>query len=714
MPTPERARPTPFRPAALAALLLLATALPGAGAPGKAAAPAKPNILLITIDTLRADHLGCYGDNAAETPNIDALAGRGVLFTRAFAHTPETLPSHANIMLGLTPNAHGVHDNSNFIVREGFVSLAEWLKGQGYATGAVVGAFPLDSRFGLTQGFDLYDDNYGSQGPWDMTFVERRAEAVVGLGLEWLKGRTGPWFLWLHCFDPHIPYEPPEPYRIRYPKAPYDGEIAYVDSALGKLWGYLKGQGLEDRTAVILTADHGESLGDHGEITHGYFAYNSVLHVPLIVTLPGQKAGRVDADACHVDIFPTICDCLGVKGPAGLQGRSLLPALNGKALPDKPIYFEALAPYYSRGWAPLRGYIRGGEKYMDSPIPEVYDIRKDFGEHDNLASKADLGRFGKGLADLMRQEASPLADSAGQTSDRETREKLRSLGYLSSVQKPALKTFTAREDLKTLLPYHLKLNQATAAYSAGRINEGIRLLKEILADWKTFDLAYTYLAIYYQKQGRPGDAEAVLREGYANNPSNFNIMTALGIALIDKGAFDQAIDVLTRSLSLIDFDPETWNYLGVAYWNKGRYDEALDAYDRALSLDKNFAIVLNNRGALHLSRFLQLKRADELAAARQDFEKAVALDPRYASAYNGLGGALREAGDIDGAIAAWKKAVEIKPDFAFALYNLGLGLLGKDRRAEALDCFTRYKALVYASLPPKERERLDALIRMCR
>ncbi len=679
-----------------------------------AAAPSRPNILLVTIDTLRADHLGCYGSGAVKTPVIDALAGRGVLFTRAFAHTPLTLPSHTNILLGLTPNAHGVHDNSNFIVRKEFLTLAEWLKGQGYATGAVVGAFPLDSRFGLTQGFDLYDDNYGSQGPTDMVFVERRADVVASLGLEWVKAQREPWFLWVHFFDPHHPYDPPEPFKTEYARNPYDGEIANVDAALGKLLASLKAQGLEDRTAVVLTADHGEALGDHGEITHGYFAYNEVLRVPLIMALPGRKPGRTDTDVCHVDIFPTVCELLGQKKPAGLQGLSLLPLIQGKSLPPRAIYFECLAPYYSRGWAPLRGTIRGAEKYMDSPIPEVYDLDKDFGELANLAPKVEIDRYRKGLADLMRAETSPLADAAGQASDRETREKLRSLGYASSVQKPVQKVFTAREDLKTLLPYHVKLNQATAAYGAGRLPEAIGLLKEIIADWKTFDLAYTYLAIYYQKAGRPAEAEAVLREGYANNPSNFAIMTALGIALIDRGRFDEAIDVLLRSLTLIDFDPETWNYLGVAYWNKGRFDEALSAYDHALALDANFAIVLNNRGSLHLSRYLSLKSPEELARAREDFEKAIAVDPKYASAYNGLGAALRETEDIDGAIASWRKAVELKPDFAFALYNLGLALLGRGDKAEALTYFIRYRDLTAPVLSPRERDRLEELIRRCR
>lgn len=691
-----------------AALVVLLAAAP------LAAAEAKPNVLLITVDTLRADRLGCYGSTAVRTPAIDALAARGTLFTRAFAHTPSTLPSHANILLGLTPNAHGVHDNSNFIVRDDFLTMAEWLKAQGYATGAFVGAFPLDSRFGLVQGFDVYDDNYGSQGPTDMTFVERKADAVVGKAVEWLDGRPGPWFLWVHVFDPHQPYEPPEPFRSQYPGNPYNAEIAYADSGLGRLLGLLKERGLEDRTAVIFTADHGESLGEHGESTHGYFAYNATLHVPLILALPGGKPARVDANVCHVDIFPTVCGILGRKEPPGLQGRSLLPLVRGRKLAEKPVFFEALTAYYNRSWAPLRGFIQGRDKFMDSPIPEVYDLEKDFAELENVAGRADLGPFRKTFADLVRAESSPLAEGAGQAMDRTTAEKLRSLGYLASPQKPTKKVFTDRDDLKTLYPYHNKWQKATAAYHAGRAEEGIALLKEIVAERKDFHLAYTYLANFYQDQGRPADAEAVLREAYAANPESFRIMTALGIIMIDNGRFDEAIDLLRKSLAVIDFDPETWNYLGVAAWNKGLYDEALEAYEKALGLDANYPIVFNNRGSLFLSRYLKERRAGDLASAAADFRRAVDLDPKYASAWNGLGVALRQSGDGDGANAAWAKAVELKPDFGYALYNLGLGLLGKGDKAGALKCLTRYKELAYASLPPREKTRLDELIRKCR
>ena len=679
-----------------------------------AAAPAKPNVLLVTVDTLRADRLGCYGAKAVRTPAADALAARGTLFTRAFAHTPSTLPSHASILLGLTPNAHGVHDNSGFIVREDFLTLPEWLKAQGYATAAFVGAFPVDSRFGLVQGFDVYDDNYGSQGPTDMVFVERKADAVVAGALRWLDGRPEPWFLWVHVFDPHQPYEPPEPYRTEYRGRPYDGEIAYADSALDKLFGFLREKGLEDRTAVVLTADHGESLGEHGESTHGYFAYNATLHVPLILAVPGAKPSRPDANVGHVDIFPTVCDLAGEKRPAGLQGRSLLPLVQGKARPPQPIYFEALTAYYNRGWAPLRGYILGPEKYMDSPIPEAYDLEKDFAEIENLAEKRDLAMARKTFADLVRAESSPLADRAGQAMDRATAEKLRSLGYLASPQKPGKKEFTAQDDLKTLLPFHAKWMKATGAYHARRSAEGIGLLKEIIAERKDFDLAYTYLANFYQDQKRPADAEAVLREALAYNPGSFRIMTSLAIIMIDNGLFDEAIDVLNKSLAGVDFDPETWNYLGVAYWNTGRLDEALEAFERALGLDANYAIVFNNRGSLFLSRYLKGKQAGDLVKAAADFRQAVELDPKYASAWNGLGVSSSQAGDIDGAIAAWRRAVELKPDFGFALYNLGLGLLGRGDKAGALGFLTKYKELVYATLSPRDRAKLDELIAKCR
>jgi arylsulfatase A-like enzyme/Flp pilus assembly protein TadD len=681
---------------------------------GSTAKKPSMNFLLVTIDTLRPDRLSCYSQDFAKTPNIDELATEGVLFTKAFAHTPTTLPSHVNILLGTTPLYHGVHDNANFIVADEFLSLAELLKAQGYATGAFVGAFPLDSRFGLTQGFDVYNDNYGSKSDQEFSYVERRAEVVVKEALSWLEVQNRPWFLWVHCFDPHQRYDPPEPFKTQYGGHPYDGEVAYVDSALAELFGHLGRNDLDENTLVILTGDHGESLGEHGESTHGYFAYNSTLSVPLIIRSPGVNQRRIDQNVAHMDIFPTVCDVLNIDKPAHLHGISLLPAMEkGKRLPERAIYFESLYPHYSRGWAPLNGYIAGTEKFIDSPIPEYYDLEKDSFELDNLADRKDLAPSKKKLNQLLEQQSYRKNSEGRQKMDREAAEKLRSLGYIASPQTKGKKTYTEQDDLKVLLPYQTKLQQAMGAYHSGRIGEGVTLLKEIIAERKDFDLAYSYLATLYKEQNKYKEAVEVLREGYGYNPDNYKIIVTFGIFLTEAGQFDAAIDILTKGLALIDYDPELWNYLGVAYWRKREFASAEEAFRKALSLDENYPIVLNNLGSLNLSRFGQSKNRDLLQQAILNFEQALELDPDYASAHNGLGSAFAQAGNLDAAISSWEKAVELKPDYDFPLYNLGLAYLAQGNKTQALKYLTRYKELRYASLPPKEKGRLDSLIQRC-
>ncbi len=697
-------------------ILIAGLSIPASAASGTMAGPkeGRSNLLLITIDTLRADRLGCYGGRGVRTPTIDALASRGVLFERAFAHTPLTLPSHANILLGTTPPFHGIHDNSGFIVRAELLTLAEWLKSRGYETGAFVGAFPLDSRFGLTQGFDVYDDDYGSQGRDEFLFVERNAEVVVDRTMSWLKDRKAPWFAWVHCFDPHQPYRPPEPFGSQYKDNAYDGEVAYVDYALGKLMDFLKANGFDSDTTIVLTADHGESLGEHGEMTHGYFAYNATLHVPLIIASPGLKPGRAAGNASHIDIFPTVCNALRLPKPAGLQGVSLWAAAQGKANPVLPIYFEALTAYYNRGWAPLRGYIEGNMKFMDSPIPELYDLENDFFEQNDLAGAEGLDAYKKVFDGLMKALSSEGGAGAARKVDRDTSEKLKSLGYLASFQVPQKRTFTAADDLKTLLPFQNLWGQAMRAYYGGKLDEALGMLREIIARRMDFDLAYIYLADLYKEKGLMNDAVNVLLEAYKHNPQSFRIMTSYGIALIDKGRNDDALEVLTKALGIVDFDPEVWNYVGVAHWNKGELEEALKAYEKALAIDKNYAIVFNNLGSLHVSEFLKGNRPGSLAQALASFRRAIELDPKYASAYNGLGAAMKMIGDADGAVAAWTKAVDLKPDFPYPLYNLGLTLLTRGDKARALIYFTRYKEGNYASLPLADRQKLDALILQCR
>jgi arylsulfatase A-like enzyme/Tfp pilus assembly protein PilF len=671
------------------------------------------NLLLITIDTLRPDRLSCYNPKYLKTPTVDELAGRAVLFTRAFAHTPTTLPSHTNILLGTTPNYHGVHDNGFFIVRPEFLSLATLLKNNGYSTGAFVGAFPLDSRFGLNQGFDIYDDNYGTQPAYEFAFLERKAGVVIERALSWLERQAGPWFLWIHCFDPHQPYEPPQPFKTQFKDDLYSGEVAYVDSELSRLFDYLKKKDAEKDTVIVFTGDHGQSLGEHGETTHGYFAYNSTLWVPLIIFYPGEKPGRVDQYVSHIDIFPTVCDLLEIKKPSFLQGISLVPALKGKELPKRPVYFESLYPYYRRGWAPLKGYILGDKKFIDSPIPELYDLKQDFNETKNLADKADLSKERAALEQIIKKETYE-GSPATQRIDVETQEKLKSLGYIGTVQAVRKQDFTPQDDLKTLLPTNRKFEEAMEVYEKGNVARCIELLKQVISERKDYDNAYSYLATIYMKQQRLKEAVDMLHQAYADNPNSYRIAVDYGSFLMEVGKYDESIEIFKKAMNLINYDPELYNFLGVDYWKKGDIEQALEAYKHALSLDEDYTVVFNNLGTLYLTLFMKSLDREDYSHAVDYFKKAIEYDPRYASAYNGLGSAYRQAGNLDGAIYCWEKTLEIDPRHQFALFNLGVTYLEKGEKGRALDYFSKYKKLYYNFLPAKEKNELDAFIEKCR
>jgi arylsulfatase A-like enzyme/Flp pilus assembly protein TadD len=700
-----------------AAAGLLGAALALAGPPPLATAPTRPNLLLVTVDTLRPDRLGCYGSARIKTPAIDRLAAAGVVFDRAFAHTPLTLPSHASILLGTTPLTHGVHDNGYFKVPEGLPSLATTLKGRGYATGAFVGAFPLDARFGLDRGFDVYDDRYGSGTGLDFQFVERKAENVVAAALDWLDGRAGPWFVWVHVFDPHQPYEAPAPYAGLYKDDPYGAEVAYADASLAKLFAFLDRSSQAGSTVVVLTGDHGQSLGEHGETTHGYFAYNSTLRVPLVMAGPGLKPGRVQANVCHIDIFPTVCDLLGLAPPSFLQGRSLGPAARGKGLAElaaRPIYFESLYAYYRRGWAPLRGYIEGPRKFIDLPKPEIYDLASDLGEARNLAGP-EVARDKARLAALIKAGAgSGPGQAARPQLGASAREKLQSLGYVGGFQPPTKTVFGPEDDLKTLLPYNGKFEQAQDLYFRGQTGSSIALLRELVRERPDFDNPYLFLVTVYEKQGRLAEAEALLKGGAAANPRNYKLAIEHGIVLAELGRNDEAIAVLEKAAAMIDWDPELWNYTGVAYWNKGDLGRAVTAYERALALDPQYAAVLANLGTVRTAQAMRDKDAAALRQAMDLFNKALASDPRDVAALNGLGAAYRLLGDVDAAIASFERALAIEPGHKLALYNLGTARFDRGDKAGALAALTEYKKRYGPALPAREKADLEALMARCR
>ena len=679
-------------------------------------AEGKLNLLLITIDTLRPDRLSCYSSPYLKTPNIDSLAEKGILFSRAFAHTPMTLASHTNILLGVTPLYHGVRANANFVVGKEFLTLAGHLKTYGYATGAIVGGYPLHSKFGLTGGFDTYDDDFRGPNQKGPPPLERKAEAVVDRALLWLKSRSSPWFLWMHCYDPHDPYEPPAPFSVRFSKQLYDGEVAYVDFALERLFAYLKENGLFEKTLIVFTGDHGESLGQHGELTHGLLAYNTTLWIPLLIASPGLGPGKVDQYVSHIDIFPTVCDLLHVAKPSFLQGVSLLPAMEGKAMPRRPIYFESMDPYYRMDCAPLQGYIDGPAKFIESPLPELYSLDSDFGELKNLAEQGKLEGYRKKLRQMVKDLSNPLALQSEKKLDRETLEKLRSLGYVSSSspRESRKDVFGPEDDIKVFLPSYNRAGEAMDLAKKGKVNEAVALLTALINEKKGFVTAYYDLAQVYYHMDRLPKAIDVLKLGMERAPSDYELFSNFVSSLLIARRYDEVIAAVGGAkFQAMETDPTVWINLGVAYSSKGDWENARAAYEKALPLDDRNPTVYNNLAADYLQ--LSQKTDDRVLFARclEYFKKAIELDPSYVSPYNGLGAAYRLTGNQDGAITCWEKALELKPDSGEALLSLGLVYLEKGEGARALVYLNRYKEHFGHLLSSPERERLENLIQKC-
>ncbi len=688
------------------AALVLAGLLAGAAW----ARAAEVNVLLITIDTLRPDRLSCYSPKYLQTPRIDGLAAKGALFERAFAHDPMTLPSHANILLGMTSLAHGVIDNGISIAPRDLPGLPQILKAAGYATGAFVSAFPLDSRFGLNQGFDVYDDRYPSRAAPGRE-AERPAEKTIAAAREWLSAQKGKWFCWIHLWDPHAPYTPPEPFAGRFKNDLYSGEVAYVDESLGRLLDDLEKTGQAGRTLTLLTADHGESLGEHGELTHSFFAYNSTIWVPLIITGPGTKAIRVKDAVSHVDILPTVCDLLGLKKPPSAQGDSLRPLLEGKGRRAKPIYFEALDGYINLGGAPLRGIIENGKKYLESPIPELYDLETDFGEAKNLAPTTGLSAFKKRLEEKMTLDSSSIHLQTVRKNDRETRERLQSLGYAAAPVVQTRTVFSALDDLKTLLPLNQKLMTAARLGQGQDLTESVRLIEEVIAARKDYTRAYAQLSDLYFAHGLKKEWLHALERGANANPDNFVMVSAYGIALAEMGELDRGIEVLGKSLALFDRDPKVWDTLGVSYWKKDDFPKALEHLNTALALAPQDAIVNSDLGNFYVAWGLKTRTPEHVQESLDYFHKAVASDPSLASAHNGLGGALKILGDTDAAVASWEKAAALDPRYDLPVYNLAVAYLEKGDKGRALAYCRKYLSIKGKDITPEEQKDIDSLLR---
>jgi arylsulfatase A-like enzyme/Tfp pilus assembly protein PilF len=635
---------------------------------------AEQNVLLVTIDTLRADTLSSYG-GPARTPNLDALAAAGVRFTFAHAHAVVTLPSHTTILTGRYPFEHGVRDNAGFRLADSADTLAEAMRAKGFATGAFVGAFPLDRQFGLAQGFDVYDDLGGREGAGnEFAFAERRAEEVITAARAWIEQQQKPWLAWVHVFDPHAPYAPPPPFDREYATNPYAGETAYVDRALGPLFDLARRS--PRLTTIVVTADHGEGLGDHGEATHGVFAYESTLRVPLIVAQLGRTTRRTtgvasDRPVRHIDITPTIADLTGIVMPSDLPGRTLISVLEEDTEP-RPAYFEAMTAMLTRGWAPLTGVLVGREKYIDLPLEEMYDLAADPREEQNLVPRA-ADRVRILAARLDDFDAALPGDPGGETG--EVRARLQSLGYLSG-SAPRKARYTEGDDPKQLIDVDRLMMQGIDLHLRGHSGEAVHAYRQVITRRPDMGLAYRRLAFIQWELGQAREAIATLRDALGKNGPDIEIEIRLGTYLAEAGAAHDAIPMLERATTASPENKDGLNALGIAYAQAGRDADALRTFERILAIDSRDAYALENIGTVHLQR-------GDLHAARDAFSRAAANDPKSSRAHAGLGVVAIKAGHPQEAIVQWQRAVQLDRSNFDALYNLSTELLNAGRVVEA-------------------------------
>jgi tetratricopeptide (TPR) repeat protein len=680
------------------AVVLARTRSSGGGLPRASGA----DVVLVTIDTLRADAVGVYGRRGAETPWIDRLAREGVRFATARAHNVMTLPSHATILSGLLPFSHGIRDNSGFRFPADRATLATVLKARGYRTGAFVSSFILDSRFGLDRGFDVYDDRVGSVGGLGgFVIPERPGPETVAAAVRWLDAAAGaPSFLFVHLYGPHSPYEPPEPFASRFPGEPYRGEVAAADAALAPLLGPLLDGSRRRPALVVLASDHGEGLGEHGEDSHGVFGYEATLRVPLVLYAPGILSPRVVEEPVRlVDVMPTVLDLLGAEPPAPLDGRSLLPLAAGRDEPAADTYFEALSSSLDRGWAPLYGIVHGALKYVDLPIPELYDLDRDPGEKTNLAARRpdDLER----LRTLLLHIRANDRVSARVREDPATLERLHALGYVAGGGAPIKERYGPEDDPKRLIGLARREEEVLRRVRAGDYDGARDLCRQTLAERPDMAYTWTQLASIERERGAVSEAVDAARHAAALRPGDPATLAILGGLLVEAGRPEAARQVLAPQLRTEHPDPDVLISEGMALAGLGRREQALAVFDRVHRLDPGNALALVDAGTVHLM-------GGDLSQARAAFSAAIEADPSAAQAHNGLGVVAAREGRPDEAIARWKRAVELDPRDYQTLFNLGATLRAAGRGAEARPYLEAYLRTAPAAMEQGDRERVRA------
>lgn len=629
-----------------------------------ASADERPNVLLITLDTLRADHLACYGYEKIRTPHLDRLAADGIRFEKAYTPVPLTLPAHAALFTGKYPMATGIHDFYGNRLSAEHPTLAALVHARGYATAAVVGAAVLHSGFGLDRGFDLYYDNFvfSPQNETTLDAVERPGDVVVDKALSWLgANHQRRFFVWIHLYDPHHPYRPPPPYSTLYPQRPYDGEIAFADAQVGRVLEFLREKNLYDRTAIVVAGDHGEGLGEHGEKTHGFFIYDSTRRVPLIFKLPAHwpvRRKEVTTPVSLIDVLPTVLRVVGLAVPPGVQGKNLLPLMQGgRDERREGIYAETFLPRLHFNWSELRSVQVGDYHFIDAPKPELYDLSRDPQEQENLFEqrRTFAKQLQQRLSHLVSKYSSGLDRGEKAPLDPVLVEKLRALGYVAA-SGGSMPTSRGRQlsDPKDRIQMYELITEAFAESQKQNYDASMAKLRATFAIEKDSPPVHYFLGRnYYHKQ----DFASAIRE------------------------FAQVVRFRP------DY-PLAAYYLGLAYGGAGDWDQAITHLRQALAIEPtNFLAAFKLGGA-----YLKVGRTSEGAAA---FERAATLHPNYAPAHIALGVVLLEQGQLDQAIQALRKGVELVPGDIRTRLTLAKALEAKGLHEEAQE--ERRKAQAFRS-----------------
>lgn len=607
------------------------------------------DIILVTLDTTRADRIGCYGYRPARTPALDALAASGVVCERSYTPVPLTLPAHSSLLTGLYPPEHGLFVNGRGRLGERVPVLTESLRAAGYDTGAFVSTFVLDSKFGLDRGFQTYDDDLSSSGPaHDSSHRRRSGDQVVESALRWLEQRDDhPVFCWIHLFDAHAAYDPRQAiFGDQFVSQPYDAGIAFADLQLQKLFDFVRRSKQRRQTLMIVAGDHGEGLMDHQEDTHGLQIYDSTMRVPLVFAgLPTFKAGhRVTSPVSLVDVFPTVLDCAGIPLRQTVSGRSIKTALMGASLPERPCFVASEAPLLLEDWAPVQGLVTERWKYMKTVHPELYDLSRDPQESNNLIAEQPLqsAKLDELLLDAKRQMAS--RDAVGVTLSAQERKTLESLGYTASTTSKDMPDAEQQlADVKDMMAYHNQLEQAKQSFGRGQLEETVGVVEEILKQRPLYASARMLLGDAFMLQMKYSEAQSAYETALTQRPDDPFLLSRLGSALAVQE----------------------------------QHQAAAALYRRALAVDPEFA-------QCHLDLAQMLLRLGNIAEAEWELKEAMRCDATLFEAHMQLGRLMARMGRGLEAMACYETVLKYHPQHTLARLNLASALANQGRAGEAI------------------------------